>query len=251
MPLSTSPDRLADEHTEAAIGARIASATQHSYLGDFVLGAVDGTITTFALVAGVAGADLRPAVAIVLGMANLLADGISMAVGNYLNVRSSQQLIEKARRIEEIHIERVPEGEREEIRQIFQAKGFEGPVLDEVVEVITRDHRRWVDTMITDELGLPLDTPSALRAGATTFIAFLLAGTVPLLPYFIAAGQPPATIFRMSAAAAGVTFFCIGVWKGMVVHRRWWLSGLETFGIGSFAALVAYGVGVWLKGLVG
>ena len=117
---------------------------------------MDGTVTTFAVVAGVAGAGLPRGVAIILGMANLLADGFSMAAGNYLSTKTDRELVDRARRVEEMHVEQVPDGEREEVRQIFAAKGFEGQILDEIVNVITTDRRRWVDTMLTEELGLRL-----------------------------------------------------------------------------------------------
>src|SRR5215203_7022243 len=108
-------DELHQEHTHEAIARRIAAATQHNYLGDFILGAVDGAVTTFAIVAGGAGANLSNGVVLVLGLANVLADGVSMAAGNYLKARSDLQLLERFRRMEEMHIEQIPQGEREEI----------------------------------------------------------------------------------------------------------------------------------------
>ncbi|MBL8827572.1 MAG: VIT1/CCC1 transporter family protein, partial [Planctomycetaceae bacterium] len=155
-----SDDRLAAQHTPEAIAARVSAATQHSYLGDGVLGAIDGTVTTFAVVAGSAGAELSAGVAIILGLANVFADGLSMAVGNYLSTRTEHELLESMRRDEETHIALIPGGEREEIRQIFAGKGFDGELLDRVVDVITGDERRWVDTMLTEEHGLRLQSPS-------------------------------------------------------------------------------------------
>jgi VIT1/CCC1 family predicted Fe2+/Mn2+ transporter len=249
MPNASKP--LEHEHTPGAIRERIASATAHSYLGDFVLGAVDGTVTTFAVVTGAAGAGLPSGVALVLGIANLLADGFSMAAGNYLSTKSAQQIVERVRSIEEQHIEAVPEGEREEIRQIFAGKGFDGPLLDQIVSVITHDRRRWVDTMITEEFGLALESPSPLRAAGSTYVAFVLAGIVPLVPLMMAGQGPPPAIFRASAVLTAATFFLIGVLKGRVVHRPLLASGLETLFIGSAAAGLSYVVGVWLKGLAG
>jgi VIT1/CCC1 family predicted Fe2+/Mn2+ transporter len=242
---------LAEQHTPEAIRLRLQKGPSHSYLGDFVLGAVDGCVTTFAVVAGVAGAELSPTIVIILGLANLLADGFSMAVGNFLGTKSERQVIERIRRMEEMHIDQVPEAEREEIRQIFAGKGFDGGLLEEIVEVITRDRRRWVDTMITEEWGLQLETPSPWKSGLTTFTAFLLAGAVPLVPFLLPISWSARAAFAVSAAATAVTFFAVGVAKGRVVQRSPWWSGVETLLVGGAAAALAYGVGYWLRAIVG
>lgn len=241
--------KLEEQHTPDAIELRLAAATQHSYLRDFVFGAMDGTVTTFAIVAGAAGANFPNLVALIMGLANLVADGFSMAVGNYISTKSDMELIERARRREEMHIEQIPEGEREEIRQIFAAKGFSGDVLDEVVRVITNDREQWVNTMLTEELGLRLEAPSPWRAGASTFVAFAVAGAVPLSPFIL--NVPHELTFAVSTIATLVTFFLIGMAKGYVVHRRLLTSGLETLFVGSIAAGMAYLIGTWLHGLVG
>ncbi len=237
------------DHTPAAIRRRLREATAHSYLRDFVLGAMDGTVTTFAVVAGVAGAGLPRGVAIVLGLANLLGDGFSMAAGNYLSTKTDRQVVERARREEEQHVEQVPEGEREEVRQIFAAKGFSGPMLDEVVNVITTDRRRWVDTMLTEEHGLRLESPSALRAATATFAAFVTIGIIPLLPFFIGVQDRPHLIFAISAAATAVSFLLVGIARGVVLGESLLRSGLETLAIGGVTALLSYGVGVGMRSL--
>lgn len=237
---------LAAQHTPQAVAERLAAANQHSYLGDFVLGAVDGTVTTFAVVAGVAGANLGRKEAIILGMANLIADGFSMAVGNYLSTKADQQVVDRVRAMEENHIDEHPEGEREEIRQIFAAKGFSGELLDHVVDVITQDRQQWINTMLTDEFGLRIESPKPVRAALSTFAAFVLAGAVPLLPFFFANALPHDSIFAISSAVTAITFFAIGLAKGRVVHRSMWLSGLETLCVGALAAGLAYLVGDWL-----
>jgi len=242
--------KLEHEHTPVAIKARLEAATSHSYLGDFILGAVDGTVTTFAVVAGVAGAAFSGPVALVLGLANLVADGFSMAVGNYLSVKSDRQVIERIRAIEQNHIDAEPEGEREEIRQIFAAKGFEEPLLGQIVEVITQDHKRWIDTMVTEEWGQPLETPSPVKAGMVTFIAFAVAGFVPLAPYCLPLGLSVETKFQISAVITALTFFVIGLAKGYVVRRSAWRAGLETLFIGGAAAVLAYFVGTLFRGVI-
>ena len=133
------PESLEKTHTPSAIRKRLQFGVQHSYLKDFIYGAIDGAVTTFAVVSGVAGAGLSIKIVIILGLANLFGDGFSMAVGNFLGTRAEEQLREQARKEEEFHIQEIPQGEREEIRQIFAAKGFAGRELEKVVEVITAD----------------------------------------------------------------------------------------------------------------
>lgn len=245
------PADLHDEHTQEAIARRLKAATRHSYLGDFILGAVDGAVTTFAIVAGAAGAGLSNGVVLVLGIANVLADGFSMAAGNFLRARADQQLLEQMRRTEEQHIEAIPDGEREEVRQIFAAKGFEGDVLEKIVEVITHDRHQWVNTMLTEEWGLRLETPSPWKAGFTTFVAFLLAGMIPLIPAVINLRGHAEVTFFYSSILTGITFFIIGVIRGRVLDGRPLAAGFETFCIGSGAAAMAYIVGVLLENMVG
>jgi VIT1/CCC1 family predicted Fe2+/Mn2+ transporter len=245
------PPDLHDEHTQEAIANRLKAATRHSYLGDFVLGAVDGAVTTFAIVAGAAGAGLSNGVVLVLGIANVLADGFSMAAGNFLRARSDQQLLDQMRKAEEQHIDEIPEGEREEVRQIFRAKGFEGDVLEKIVEVITQDRRQWVNTMLTEEWGLRLETPSPWKAAAATFIAFLLAGLIPLIPAVVNLRGHAEVTFFYSSILTGITFFIIGVIRGRVLDGRPLAAGFETFCIGSGAAAVAYFVGLFLEKIAG
>jgi vacuolar iron transporter family protein len=241
-------DVLRATHTEEAVRTRLATPA-HSYLRDFIYGAIDGIVTTFAVVAGAGGAGLDESVVIILGTANLFADGFSMSVGNYLGSRAEEQQRQRARRAEERHIELLPEGEREEIRQIFAAKGLEGELLESVVEVITADRRRWVETMMTDELGYSPWRASPLRAAATTFVAFVALGALPLLAFVLGAvgGIEVELPFLWSAVLTAAAFFLVGTLKSRFVDQHWARAGAETLALGGFAAVLAYAIGVALQ----
>ncbi len=161
--------QMEHEHTQEAIHQRLAAGAQQSYLRDWVYGGNDGTVTTFAIVAGVIGAHLSPRVILILGSANLIADGFAMAASNYLATRSEIEEFHHAETVERRHIEVAPDGEREEVREILRGLGLVGDLLDRVVAVITADRDRWVRLMIRDEYGLPAVVRSPFRAAASTF----------------------------------------------------------------------------------
>lgn len=218
---------------------------------DFVYGAIDGAVTTFAVVAGAAGAGLEARVVVIMGLANLFADGFSMAVSNFLGTRAEEQQRQVARDAELRHIELYPEGEREEIRQLFAAKGFEGEDLERAVGVITSDRERWVDMMMREELGFSSEDGSATRSALATFVAFLAIGAIPLLPFLVnlffddAFSQP----FLAAAVLTGVAFALVGLLKALVISQSLWRGAIETVALGGAAAAVAYFVGVLLQGI--
>jgi VIT1/CCC1 family predicted Fe2+/Mn2+ transporter len=241
----------AADHSPEAIRQRLGSPPASSYLRDFIYGAIDGAVTTFAVVAGVEGADLSANVVLILGGANLIADGFSMAVSNFLGLRAERQRLELARGEEERQISQAPEGEREEIRQIFAAKGFRGEDLDRVVAVITADRDLWVNTMLSDELGFGGMEQSPIRAAGATLLAFIVVGSFPLLPFVIddVVSGGIENVFAWSAAMTAIAFFAVGSLKGRLVQQPWWRSGLETLAVGGAAAILAYTVGALLKGV--
>lgn len=239
--------RLEHDHTPEAIRARLAAGPPSSYLRDWIYGGIDGAVTTFAIVSGVHGASLAPTVVVVLGLANLLADGFSMAAGNYSGTRAELDERDHLRRVEHRHIELEPEGEREEIRQIFRAKGLEGENLEEVVKAVTADRERWVSTMLSEEYGLPSEIRSPLLAAWTTFSAFLVCGAVPILPYVLGLDRA----FLISTVTTGLVFFAIGCVRSKWSLLPWWRAGLSTFALGGVAAALSWAVGYWLSRWLG
>lgn len=241
------PRHLEHGHHPRDIARRLKQGPRISYLRDWVYGGIDGTVTTFAVVAGVVGAELSTNALLILGAANLLADGFSMAAANYSGTKAEIEEYEQVRRMEERHVEFAPDGEREEIRQIFQAKGFSGEALDSAVDVITGTRERWIDTMMTEEHGLPPISRSPAQAALRTFLAFLLCGSIPLLPFAIGA---PGSVWA-STVMTGATFFLIGSLRSRWSPAPWWRTGMETFLIGIVAAGLAYLAGVVVAGLIG
>lgn len=233
------------DHSPDAIASRLDQGFRSSYLRDFVYGGIDGAVTTFAIVSGVVGAKLSASVVIILGLANLLADGFSMAASNFSGTRSEHHELDLVRKMEERQIRVHPEGEREEIRQIYARKGFEGKDLETVVDTITSDPDLWVRTMIQEEYGMAAELRSPWRAAFSTMIAFVVCGAVPLVPFLLGVDSPGS----WSLAATAVVFFAIGSSKARWSVIPWWQSGLETLAIGSIAAAIAWAIGALLGNL--
>jgi vacuolar iron transporter family protein len=233
------------DHSIEAIQQRLAAGPSHNYLRDWIYGGIDGAVTTLAVVSGVVGAQLSPWIILVMGVANLIADGFSMAASNFIGTRAEYEDLKRIEAIENRHIELFPEGEREEVRQIFLNKGFSGDDLTRVVDLITADRTRWVRAMMTEEYGLPGEVRSPWMAALATFSAFIACGLVPLLPHLIGLNNP----VTLSMLMTGCVFFAIGSVKSRWSTAPWWSSGFSTLVVGSIAAGLAYGAGVLLNRL--
>ncbi|MBT8326851.1 MAG: VIT1/CCC1 transporter family protein, partial [Bacteroidia bacterium] len=168
-------------HNEHQIHKSGSSSFQfvNEYLGEFVYGGIDGSVTTFAVVSGAVGAGLDSSIIIILGVANLLADGLAMSIGAFLSTRAEIDRYNKNVKLEYWEIEHLPEKEKEEIRDIYRAKGFKGELLEQIVDVITEDDDRWVDVMMKEELEMQKETKSPIWVGGATYISFLILGIIP------------------------------------------------------------------------
>ena len=195
---------------------------------------------------------MSPGIVRIIGFANLIADGFSMACGNFLSERTQRDYISKERKREEWEIENVPEGEKDEIREIFMKKGFKGKDLDRAVEIIISDKKVWVDTMMADELGLIESSKNPLKTAASTYFGFIVIGIIPLLAYVIAYFHPffRQNTFMLAVAMTAIALIVIGVIKRYVTKKDLWKSVFETLFIGGAAAFIAYYIGFFLRWVV-
>ncbi|HWP31450.1 MAG TPA: VIT1/CCC1 transporter family protein [Fimbriimonadales bacterium] len=226
-------------------------ASSSSYVGEMVYGGLDGIITTFAVVSGVAGARLSADVVIILGVANLLADGFSMATGSYLSARSQRQLYEMEMKREAHEVEHFPEAEREELVQAYKARGFTEEESQTLADIYTKSAKRWVEAMMVDELGMIPDIRNPLMIGLATFIAFNVAGFVPLLAYVVGLFVPLSmdTEFLWTTILSGIALFLLGGARTLITGFSLWRSGLEMLFVGGIAGAVAFAVGRFLAKL--
>lgn len=226
---------------------------KYNWVADFVYGGIDGAVTTFAVVAGVEGASLSLPIILILGFANLLADGFSMAVGKYLSDKSEVEQFEKLQAAEYEHLKTKPDHEREEVREILQRYNFKGKNLDAAVKAVTADEDAWVDLMMRNEFNMTQENIDPFKGGLATFVAFILIGFIPLMGYTFQSFLPFSAdqTFVVTIVFTLLALFVVGLVKAKFSPRHWFLSGLETAAIGGIAAAIAYVVGFLLRSLAG
>jgi VIT1/CCC1 family predicted Fe2+/Mn2+ transporter len=232
-----------------AAGERHASAGR--YIKSVVYGGLDGIVTTFAVVAGVNGASLSTGIVLILGFANLVADGLSMAIGDFLSTKSEQEYRRAERAREAWEVEHYPEGEKKELQELYEAKGITAPDARQMVETVSRHPKAWVDIMMVEELGIVADEESPMKNALITFVSFGVFGFIPLLATILARSVPflAANTFPVSIGLVAVTLFGLGAAKTRVTGRPWLGSGLETLVVGGVTAAAAWAVGKLLGGL--
>ncbi|MEQ8475920.1 VIT1/CCC1 transporter family protein [Fulvivirga sp.] len=223
------------------------------YISEFVYGGIDGVITTFAVVAGAAGANAELYWVLIFGFANLIADGFSMSVGNYFSVKADRDNYDKHRKIEYWEIENLREREVQEIREIYEAKGFKGELLEQVVEVITSDKEVWVDTMMKEELEMTKDEKTPSKTAFATFLSFNLVGIIPLLAYIFAQFMDlnRDNLFLISCLSTAAALMFVGFLKSKVTEKPFLKGIMETLTLGGMAAFLAYYVGEVLASYFG
>ena len=219
-----------EEHTHEGISVR-----------DIVLGVSDGLTVPFALAAGLSGAVTDNFIVFLAGVADMLAGGIAMGLGGYLSEKSHAEIYRKELERERFEVERVPEQEQREVREIWKARGYDGAELEQLVEAIIRDRKRWVEFMMREELGLMEPAPgAALKTSLTIGMSYVVGALVPLFPFLLPLAVHQALL--VSTATTLTTLFLVGMLKARYTGGVGWRNGFETLLIGAAAAGAAYGL---------
>lgn len=226
-------------------------STFSEFIGEFVYGGIDGSVTTFAVVAGAAGANLESSIVLILGFANLIADGFAMSVGSYLSVKSEKEKYQKHRKSEYHGIASHPKLKRLQVEEIFRKKGFEGFLLREATDTITRDKEKWVDTLLNERTEVNEVNHSPVINAMTTFVSFLIFGFVPLVVYLVDyIRDSQYNLFFVASCLTAGCFIGIGYLKSKVNRTSTLKSILETLFLGGVAAVISYYIGFFIEGLV-
>lgn len=238
----------------AAHNGQIAAREEHKkggeYLKSAIYGGLDGIITTFAVVAGVAGASLSSGVVLILGFANLFADGLSMAIGDYLSTKSEQEYHKAERKREQWEADNYPEGEKLELVELYSQKGIPAADAKKMVDIVSKHKKAWIDIMMVEELGILESDESPLKNALVTFASFCLFGFIPLAAFVLSSLLPLGEkLFLAASVLTGLTLFTLGALKTRFTGRSWFISGIEMLIVGGIAASAAYGIGALLGGL--
>ncbi len=221
--------------------------SESSGIRDFVFGFGDGINTSLGIAAGVAGADVSSNIIILAALVGMFTGAKAMAVQNYLAVKAQRELLRSEIAREEWEIENKPEIERQEIEEIYKAKGFSAKDLEMIVNKITSDKKVWLDTMLTEELKLNIDVlGNPLKSAFRMFGAFLVGGILPIIPFFFSQGYIPLGV------AVGIslsTSFAVGAVKSKLAKTNIIKGGLEMAGLGTGIALLGFGIGTELDNL--
>ena len=207
---------------------------------EVVFGANDGLVSNVALIAGLAGGTSDARIIVLGGIAGMVAGTVSMALGAYVSTKSEREFRESEEAREYWEIENVPDLEVAETRRIFRRKGITGPLLDEVVSVISRDKEQWVQLMMTDELGFSSHAPRPSHSGITMGISFAIGAFFPIAPYFFLEGT---CALAGSFAFSGFALFAVGGWRASFSSGNVIRKGAEMVALAGAAVAVAYFIG--------
>jgi predicted membrane protein (TIGR00267 family) len=210
-------------------------------LRDVILGGQDGLVNMLGIALGVVAAGGSTHVLIVTGVAAAITESISMGAVAYTSFGSDRDFYLAERGREQNEISSQPEEEREEIREIYAAKGFKGRLLEDVVSTITSNRETWVSTMMNEELHIqPVAQQSLVRSAVIVTVATLIGHLIPIVPFMVVT-RTPAIILAIALSA--VTLFAVGVYSARTLVGDWRKSGLQMVAIGLGAAALGYLIG--------
>jgi vacuolar iron transporter family protein len=209
------------------------------WLRPAVFGAMDGLVSNFALIAGVAGGRVHHQVIVLTGLAGLAAGAFSMAAGEYISVASQAELAEAEIEVERLELARHPRAEEAELAGFYEARGLDPELAAEVARQLSRDPEQALRVHAQAELGVtPGKLPSPLLAAGSSFLSFAIGALLPLLPYLVGTAS-----LVPSALLAAVGLFSAGAIVSRVTARSWWYGGSRQFLLGGLAAAITFGVG--------
>ncbi|WP_254716222.1 VIT1/CCC1 transporter family protein [Actinomadura sp. WMMB 499] len=209
------------------------------WLRPAVFGAMDGLVSNFALIAGVAGGSESQKVVLLAGLAGLAAGAFSMAAGEYISVASQSELAEAEIEVERLELARHPASEQRELAEVFESRGVDPETAAEVARQLSRDPDEALQTHAKEEIGVaPGELPSPLLAAVSSFLSFAVGALLPVLPYLLGA-----TSLWPAAAVAALGLFAAGALVSRVTTRAWWFGGLRQLAFGAAAAAITYVVG--------
>lgn len=230
------------DHPDHDYHARVDPHGGGSSLGEIILGGQDGLVNVLGVILGVAAASASTRIVLAAGLAAAFAESVSMAAVAYTSGRAAGERYESERERERRHVERVPELERDEVRELYRKKGLDSDLLERVVTAITKDPEVWVAVMLAEEHGLaPVPRRQALRSALVVGVSAFVGSVLPLLPFLV---LPTPLSAYASIALAATVLFVFGAYKARVTVGHPVVAGLELAGIGVVSALVGWGVGL-------
>ncbi|MFD0687104.1 VIT1/CCC1 transporter family protein [Actinomadura fibrosa] len=230
---------MTSEQTESAEHHHRHRDVSGGWLRPAVFGAMDGLVSNFALIAGIAGGQASQKVILLAGLAGLAAGAFSMAAGEYISVASQSELARAEIEVERLELIRHPVAEQRELAQVFEARGVDAETAAEVARQLSRDPDEALEVHAREELGVsPADLPSPVVAAGSSFLSFSVGALLPVLPYLLGA-----TNLWPAAGLAALGLFLAGAIVSRVTTRAWWYGGLRQLAFGAAAAAITYGVG--------
>lgn len=225
----------------------------HKYLSEIVYGGIDGSVTTFAVVAGAVGADLGSSVILILGFANLVADGFSMGVGAYLSSKAEHENFHKIENIVDGSYESYRIKDREKIEEVYKSKGLTGDLLEKITNETVSNKKLYIDFKMKEVNEMIHPELTSFNVGLATFISFFVVGLIPLSFYlyeFIVDIKSDDYSFLISCIFTSIAFMLIGYFKSYITNMNKLKSVLETLSLGAIAASLSYLLGSFLEGLI-